>query len=140
MPNGSKNKSRRLIVSTGISVVIVTAFLYVLSPVFLPKRPNWQQIANPEELLLECSHLLFKTVEQKQQDLPFETWPDSIKQLSNFTRDVKVYDDYIQITMWMKHCPTWGYIVYPDKRMKAEMPSEYTTRYVHPGIFEYVIE
>ncbi|MEJ2647232.1 MAG: hypothetical protein P8016_02335 [Sedimentisphaerales bacterium] len=125
-----------------IVIVFVVLFCIVafeiLYPIFKYSRPIWPKINNPSKLLEECKSLLRNNPDFIED---VNNWPESVRNLH--PRFVIARQDYVNIIIsrgGINYIQS-GYLIYPDKRTKPDVPNDFIVKStVTPGIFRYEVD
>ena len=128
-----KGSIKQIVIKYTIVVcLVIFAFFYTIAEY---SRPSWPTITNPSKLLEECKSLL-----RDEPDFikDVNDWPESVMDLH--PRFVFAGQDFINITISLGgiNYIQSGYLIYPDKRTKPDVPKDFIIRgTVNPGIFKY---
>ena len=121
-----------LMKSAIVFCLAIFAFLYTIDKY---SRPSWPKINNPSKLIEDCNSLLTDEPDFIQD---VNDRPESVKNLH--PRFVIARQDYVNIIISRGgiNYIQWGYLIYPDKRTKANVSKNLIIKgTVKPGIFRY---
>ncbi|MBN2589310.1 MAG: hypothetical protein JXA96_05585 [Sedimentisphaerales bacterium] len=133
----SKKGSIKKIVIKYIIVfcLVIFTFLFTVKKIV---GPSWPKINNSSKLLEDCNSLL---TDEPGPIRDVNDWPESIKNLH--PRFVFAGPDMVNIIISTGGISyiQWGYIIYPDKRTKPNVPKDWIIKGTgKPGIFKYEVD
>jgi len=113
--------------------LLAVMFYLVVQPI-VSARPKWPRIANQEALLSDAQRL---AVEAEGSMIASNLWPESVSMLK--PRYVFRRADHLEIIMSTGGIgPSWGYLVFPDKRTSQQSTADVRIlKQAGPGIYRY---
>ena len=117
-----------------VAIGLLAVLFYLFVQPIVSARSKWPRIANQEALLSDAQRL---AVETEGSMIASNLWPESVSMLK--PRHMFRRADHLEIIMSTGGIdPSWGYLVFPDKRTSQQSTADVRIlKLVGPGIYRY---